>query len=76
MAYWLIYERCNGCTENCLQCHKGERSLTLRVVEAEDMPPESLNGPCAMPEEILKRIGEFFDFDEKTGKMYFKVDQP
>jgi hypothetical protein len=55
-------------------CHREDRSLTLHVVEAEDMPAASLNGPCGSPQEILQRIGQFFRFDNE-GKMYFKVKQ-
>lgn len=74
MPYWLIYTRCDGCEiESCLQCRKEDRSLTLRAVEAEDIPANTLNGPCAGPEEILKRMGQFFGFDETTGRLYFKV---
>jgi hypothetical protein len=73
MPYWLVYVRCAGCDQDsCLACRKEDRSLTLHVVEAEEMPAASLNGPCASPEEILKRMGQFFDFDE-SGTMYFKV---
>ena len=76
MAYWLVYERCDHCEKrDCLQCHEENRSLTLRVVQADDMPERSLNGPCATPQEILTRMGQFFGFNEATGKMYFKVEQ-
>ena len=74
MSYWLIYERCDQCEEeSCLQCHRSDRSLTLRVVERDSPPKNSLDGPCAVPQEILQRMSEFFAFDENTGKMYFKV---
>lgn len=75
MAWWLVYERCDDCDlESCLQCKRVDRQLTLRRVEADEMPQDSLNGPCASAQEILTRIGEFFSFDEDTGIMYFKVE--
>jgi hypothetical protein len=74
MSFWLVYTRCENCPiESCLQCHREDRSLTLHVVEADDMPENSLNGPCETPEYILRRMGEFFGFDE-AGRMYFKVN--
>jgi hypothetical protein len=74
VAYWLVYVRCDECEKaSCLICHREDRSLTLHVVEAEEMPAASLNGPCDSPEGILKRIGQYFNFDE-FGKMYFKVE--
>lgn len=72
MPYWLVYTRCLECTEeSCLQCHRADRHLTLQVVKTEDKPPFALDGPCSAPQEILKRMGDFFDFDE-NGKMFFK----
>jgi hypothetical protein len=74
MSYWLVYTRCEECLQDsCLQCRRENRSLTLRVVEADDMPVNSLNGPCEMPHQILAIIGQYFGFDE-DGKMYFRVD--
>ncbi len=75
MAYWMVYERCNDCdVPNCLQCQRAERRMTLRVIEADEMPEATLNGPCATSEELLKIIGQYFDFDRETGFMYFKVE--
>lgn len=73
MAWWLVYERCEDCRENCLQCRREERELTIRAVEAGESPANALNGPCETPQIMLRRISEFFDFDPETGKMYFKV---
>lgn len=74
MAWWLVYEQCPACTEpDCLQCHRADRRLTLRAVQAEEMPRNSLNGPCLTPAEMLHRMGEFFTFDPETGLMHFKV---
>jgi hypothetical protein len=69
----LIYERCDGCErESCLQCRREDRVLTLRVVEADETPSNSLNGPSATPEEITQRMGKLFAVDE-DGKIYFTV---
>jgi hypothetical protein len=72
MAWWLVYERCDDCQDSCLICRREDRSLTLRVVEADDIPENSLNGPCENSAIILRRIGEYFEFAE-DGKMYFRV---
>jgi hypothetical protein len=75
MAWWVVYERCDDCQEaSCLQCRRADRRLTLRVVNAEDRPEAALNGPCETPEVMLKRMGEYFGFDQETGIMYFRVD--
>jgi len=75
MAWWLIYERCEDCElRSCLQCKRIDRRLTLRKVESDEMPLNSLNGPCLDAQEILERIGEFFAFDERTGLMYFRLE--
>lgn len=76
MPYYLIYEPCPECeSRQCLQCLKPDRQLNIRVVLAPaDRPPaNSLNGPCATPQELLGHIARFFDFDPATGKMYFTV---
>lgn len=73
MRWWLVYERCDDCTEHdCLQCRREKRSLTLRMVQAEERPANSLNGPCLTPQEMMDRIGEFFVLDEATGKINFR----
>ncbi len=75
MPYWLIYKQCEDCgEESCLQCRRVDRRLTLRVIKADEMPEAALNGPCATSEELLQRIGQYFNFDQVTGIMHFKVN--
>jgi hypothetical protein len=74
MAYWLTYTRCDDCpNESCLQCKRPDRKLTLHVVEAEDRPECSLNGPCASSSEVLGRMFEYFGVDAESGIIYFRV---
>ncbi|CAG0933602.1 hypothetical protein TFLX_03126 [Thermoflexales bacterium] len=73
MAFYLVYEPCANCqAKNCLQCVQTDRQLTLRAVQAEDPPQNSINGPCEAPQDLLNRMVQFFDFDQQTGIMYFK----
>jgi hypothetical protein len=74
MPFYLVYEPCPECdTQECFQCVKHDRQLALRAVQADALPKNSLNGPCATPADLLERLVKFFDFDADTGKMYFKV---
>jgi len=73
MDYWMVYERCEGCTQDCLVCKREDRHLTLRMVVAEDTPANALYGPYDDPERMLKRISDHFDFDRETGRIFFKV---
>lgn len=74
MAYYLVYEPCADCrAQNCLQCVQPDRQLTLRAIQADEQPQNSINGPCETPADLLGHIARFFEFDAETGIMYFKV---
>lgn len=74
MAFYLIYEPCPNCQDkDCLQCVQTDRQLTLRAVQADTPPQNSINGPCETPQDLLGHIARFFDFDAATGIMYFKM---
>ncbi len=74
LPWWIVYERCANCVEeNCLLCHL-DRHLTLRAVQAQNVPDNALIGPCESKEVLLKRLGaNVFKFDEQ-GEMYLDIE--
>jgi hypothetical protein len=76
MPHWLVYNRCPDCMEkSCLQCRRPERQLTLGIIKTEDYeaPLNALNGPFETAKKALELISEFFEVDEATGLIHFKV---
>ena len=76
MPHWLVYNRCKDCVDaSCLQCTQPARRLTLEIVETEtcEAPENALNGPFQTAQKALESVPAFFEVDEKTGLIHFKV---
>lgn len=73
MTYYLVYERCEGCANgNCFQCILPGRRLTLRIVQADSPPENSIDGPAEAPQEFIAGMADYFAWDEEKNEMYFR----
>jgi hypothetical protein len=57
VAYWLIAELQESIDET-------DVPFTLHIVIAEDMPPNSINGPCKTIEDVLRHMMTYCWYDE------------
>lgn len=75
--WWLIYEKCDGCTEDtCYSCKRTERSLRLKriFVDGTTRPANALYGPRADFRELLDPSWHLFEFNEQSDELFFNFE--
>jgi hypothetical protein len=76
-VWWLVYVRCEGCeNDRCGACRHTQRSLRLKRVFSETVPPQALYGPCRDFHDLIDPSWNLFQFNEASDELFFnfKVD--